>query len=313
MSLEPSDLVEVFRSAQEKPCQERALVLRARGIPFFVVRRPGEFSLLVPPAAEERALLELLQYEEENRVRRPKVELPPAAYGYGRAVAAYIGLIVLLFALEHVRALGGGWSRAGVADAAAIRGGEVWRAMTALLLHQDLIHLLGNVLYGTLFGMLVAYVHGGGLGFLSILLAGFLGNWTNALLLGPDHRSIGASTAVFGAVGILAGAEWLRRTLVRETRMRILAPIVVGALLLGYLGMGGAYLVPDTLEIRAPDRGTDVAAHVTGLFWGVPLGALLTLAPRSFATDRRVQRAAGAAALALLGLAWILALAAGAE
>ena len=37
---------------------------------------------------------------------------------------------------------------------------------------------------------------------------------------------MGASTAVFGAVGVLAGAEWLRRTLIRETRLRIMAPLL---------------------------------------------------------------------------------------
>ena len=309
----PAELVEVFRSNAEKPCKERALVLNAQEIPFYFARRPDGFALLVPPDAEGEALRELLKYEEENRERRPKVELPPAAYGYGRSVAVYVSLLTLLFLLPYVRALGSDWRMDGVGHAAAIRSGEVWRAVTALTLHADVVHLLSNVIYGAALGLLVAYVHGGGLGWLAILGAGILGNLTNAVLRSPDHRSIGASTAVFGAVGVLAGAEWLRRTLIRETRLRIFAPLLIGLLLLGYLGMGGAHLIPDTLEISPADRSTDITAHVTGLFWGMPIGALLTLVPRRFATDRRFQRLMGATALALVAVAWILAITVGGQ
>jgi len=269
--------------------------------------------LLVPVEHEAAALHELVQYEEENRAPRPKVELPPAAYGGGRSVLVYGALLALFFFLQHVTVLGSAWYQAGVADAAAIRHGEIWRGVTALFLHADLVHVLSNLLYGAVLGFLVAYVHGGGLGWLAILLAGWLGNLTTALLQDPDHRAVGASTAVFGAVGVLAGAEWLRRTLIRETRLRIVAPLVIGFLLLGYLGMGGAQLIPETLEVRPADRHTDISAHVTGMFWGLPIGALLTLVPLRYATDRRFQLRMAAVACGLIALAWILAITVGAQ
>jgi len=308
VNLEPVDLVPIYRSEAKKPCRERALVLQAQGIPHLVMRRPEGFVLFVPPPVEEQARREIEDYEEENRGWPRRYEPPPAAESPGKATVVYALLIVAVFLLQGFDDLGTAWWRAGVSDAGAIRGGELWRAMTSLFLHSDLLHLGTNLFYGAVLGFLVAYVHGGGLGWLAIVLAGFLGNVTNALILSSDHRSIGASTAVFGAVGVLAGAEWLRRTLIRDTKLRILAPLVIGVLLLGYLGMGGAHLDPGSLEVRPANSKTDISAHVTGLFWGLPLGALLSLVPLRFATDRRFQLAMGATALGLVGLAWALAI-----
>lgn len=301
--------VEVFRSAGEKPCRERALVLQAQSIPHLVVREPGAFALQVSPSDEERALHELLQYEEEDATWSVKTVAPPSAIGYRRATVIFLALLGAFFLLQ-INGVGGfDWKEAGAAHAASIRGGEVWRAMTALFLHADLPHLSNNLIYGALFGFLVAYGQGGGGGWLAILLAGFLGNLTNAFLLSPDHRSIGASTAVFGAAGVLAGAEWLRRKLLRERKLRIVAPILIGFLLLGFLGMGGAHLDPQSLEIIKGDRRTDIAAHATGLLWGLPLGALLTLVPERFGKQGRFQLITGLVALGLVAVAWTLALA----
>jgi rhomboid protease GluP len=308
VSFLPDLPVEVFRSTKEKGCRERALVLQAQSIPHLVSREAGSFAVMVSPTDVERATREIEKYEEENRGWSPRGKAPPLATGHTPATVAFLLLLGIFFFLQSSRVGGLDWLGAGTSHAAAIGDGEIWRAMTSLFLHADLAHLTSNLVYGALLGFLVACAQGGGLGWLTILVAGFLGNLTNAFLMGPDHRSIGASTAVFGAAGVLAGAEWLRRTLLRESRLRIAAPILVGFLLLGYLGMGGAYLDPETLEIRPGNRRTDIAAHVTGMLWGLPLGALLTLVPPRFARHSRFQILCGLTALGLIAVAWTLAL-----
>ena len=75
--------------------------------------------------------------------------------------------------------------------------------------------------------------------------------------------SLGASTAVFGALGILSGigiVENFRET-VRLPWLRIVAPLLAGIVLLGWLG--GA----------APGDGVDVFGHVFGFCAGVVAGA----------------------------------------
>ena len=166
--------------------------------------------------------------------------------------------------------------------------------MTSLTLHADIEHLSGNLFFGALFGVLVTQILGSGVGWLAILLAGFGGNAVNALVQPAIHRSLGASTAVFGALGLLVGYEWLRRRQVALPAVRRWAPPVLGAFLLGWLGFGG--------------ENTDVLAHVFGFGCGVLLGIPLAIGDgrRWFESESR-QRLAGGAAAVLLCVAWALA------
>jgi hypothetical protein len=78
----------------------------------------------------------------------------------------------------------------------------------------------------------VAQLLGSGLAWLAILLAGALGNALNALVQSPKHTAIGASTAIFGALGILSG--YMRRSRVVPWRggLRRWAPLAGGVMLL---------------------------------------------------------------------------------
>lgn len=290
----PAGAVEVFRSAGRRACEERGLVLHTRDLPYRIARDAQGWSLHVPEALAEAALRELRLYEEENRDWPPRETLPPPGYGVAQGAMLYVATLLLARFLAVGGAFGRDWSVAGRADGAALRAGELWRSVTALTLHTGTPHLLSNLVFGAFFGSLVALSHGGGIAWLAALLAGTLGNLANALLLDPAHRSVGASTAVFGAIGVMVGSEWRRRYLLRMTRLKRLAPLLMGLLLLSYLGLEG--------------ERTDISAHVTGLFCGLPLGALLTHLPPEWGRSRPHQVAAGALALALLVLAWIPAL-----
>jgi membrane associated rhomboid family serine protease len=127
---------------------------------------------------------------------------------------------------------------------------------------------LGNIFIGGIFCVMVAQSVGAWRGWALILAAGTLGNALNAGLRFPaEFLSLGASTATFGAVGILVGtasvAAWRSRSY-RELRP-VLVPVVIGLVLLGWYGTGG--------ETAADGGGnTDVAGHFAGWASGVLLG-----------------------------------------
>ena len=289
--------MEVFASAGARACRERELVLRAQAIPYWRERRGGAHVLLVERRQADAALAELRSYEQENRGWPPRDTPPPRAPGAFQGLAVFLALVVLFHFFAVGDAFGLHWYALGAARADALLGAEPWRAVTSLFLHVGPVHLVSNLLFGALFGFLVLYTHGGGLGLLAILVAGTLGNVTNAWIQDPTHLSVGASTAVFGAVGCLAGSEWRRRNLLRQRRLRRAAPVVMALCILGYYG-------------ASPDPDVDVLAHVTGLAWGLPIGALLPTLLGHGALRLRNQLFCGAAALGLVLGSWAAAIAA---
>lgn len=144
-----------------------------------------------------------------------------------------------------------------------ISHGEWWRPFTALFLHADLGHLVGNLVGGVIFAALVAKMLGPLLGWTLILASGVLGNIITSVLTYPQpFNSIGASTAVFAALGILSGVG-IAETLQERARLpwfRIMAPAFAGIILLGWLGGGH-------------DPHTDVLGHVFGFSSGLAAGA----------------------------------------
>jgi len=108
---------------------------------------------------------------------------------------------------------------------------------------------------------------------------------------------VGASTAVFSALGAMSAYSWRERFALPQRWARRWGPLIAGVVLLGWTGAGG--------------EGTDVdvVAHVGGFAVGALLGATAAL-PRCRRAIRRVpQWLAGAAALASIAIAWACALA----
>ena len=69
---------------------------------------------------------------------------------------------------------------------------------------------------------------GPGVAWLAVLLAAALGNTANTLLLDSTHRSIGASTAVFATLGILAGYVWRGQLMAQDRWSTRYGPIIGG-------------------------------------------------------------------------------------
>lgn len=285
--------VAVWRGVSERKCAELSLVLTARGIEHRrVADSRGQFLLLVSAANAPAAAGEIAAYEAEHSAAPsppPPLRSHPGAW---IGVAAYASVLMLFAIFTEQAVLGVEWRRAGMLIADAVLGGEWWRAMTALTLHADTGHLASNLAFGSFFGFFLGRYFGPGVAWLAILLAGFMGNALNAAIQPADHRSIGASTAVFGALGLLTAYTWRRGARHGSLRAR-LAPIAAGIALLAFTGTGG--------------ENTDIFAHLTGFVTGFGLGALL-LHKIDVSRLRHAQAIAGALALGLLALAWALAL-----
>ena len=262
---------------------ERSVVLEAMGIAHEVQQTPdGRWALVVDDGDAPAAEAALAAWEAENPPRPGLVARPD----YGRSLAgAAVGFAILAFAaytgLRPARNL----VERGSADAARMLDGEWWRAMTALTLHVDLAHVAANAVAIAIFLGAVARRLGPALATWLALAAGVAGNVLTALVTGGGHvLSIGASTAVFGALGTLSALQVPRR--------RTWLTLGVGVALLGFLGTGA----------RA-----DLLAHV----FGFAAGATEGLAVRRMKPPRRspLQPALALAAVAPIAIAWWLALA----
>jgi membrane associated rhomboid family serine protease len=283
------DLTTVFRCPRRRPCEERLLVLTALGIEGVLARADGEFLLQVAGADAGAAVRELLQYEAENRAPPPP---PPPPQPYAYAWAGCLGYALVLLGVAW--AVSSGFVRLdafeqGELDAARVQAGQWWRAWTALTLHLDGPHLAANLVAGVWFGYLAGRQMGSGTAWMLTVTGAALANLLEGLFGPPEHRAVGASTAVFSALGAMAAFSWRERFALPQRWARRWGPLVAGVILLGWTGSG---------------EQTDTVAHVAGFLVGALLGATAAL-PRVQRQLRRLpQWAGGAAALASLALAW---------
>jgi rhomboid protease GluP len=291
---DPDDVwVEVRRFTGRTDAEQHALVLAAVGIDCRLVAHDGAIALSVARPDAARARQELASYVQENRQSRPLPALRGLAEGVDGALA-YCAVLLFLHGASNRHAFSKDWLSAGAAQAGLIAEGEWWRAFTALGLHADLGHLASNLAFGSLLGLLLAQLLGAGLAWLGILLAGALGNALNALLHPAAHTAIGASTAVFAALGILAALAWSHRAPLWRHGLRRWLPLAAGLMLLAYMGVGG--------------QRTDIGGHFAGFAAGVASGVGLAFAGQRVPQGTGAQLSFGTAALALFALAWLFAL-----
>ena len=294
--MDGAGLTTVFRSRRRRECDERLLVLTAVGVEGFVAPAPdwSEFLLQVDVAQAELAVRHLAQYEAENRAPLPPPP-PPSLYPH-----AWIGCAAYVLVLLGVAwVLSNGLVRLdafdqGVLDAARVQGGEWWRAWTALTLHLDGPHLAANLGAGVWFGYLAGRQMGVGTAWLLTVTGAALANLLEGLTGPPEHQAVGASTAVFAALGAMSAHSWRERLQLPQRWARRWGPLVAGVILLGWTGSAG--------------EGTDLVAHVAGFAVGAALGALAALPVVRAALDRTPQWLTGAAALGSVAIAWSCAL-----
>ncbi|WP_126378988.1 rhomboid family intramembrane serine protease [Desulfovibrio ferrophilus] len=276
------------------------LVLKARRIPHRTSHDEDGWHILAPMARVSEAAWEIAAYETENPPQSKHPITPSLHSGFeAQGVALVMAMTAVHYAvitrpLPSWSLYPEDWVRLGAANARLILSGQWWRSVTALTLHADPAHFLGNAVIGGVFVACLCRVSGSGAAWLMFVLSGMLGNLANAWMRGGGHISVGASTAVFGAVGALGALS-----MVREGRLdfrRAAAPVVAGLALLGMLGTGG--------------ERTDLGAHLFGFMAGLPLGASCGRLIMVHGVPRQeMQWILGILALGLIVLSWTLALA----
>lgn len=285
----------VFADRSRSTCDAAHLVLTAVGIEAKVLRRENRWVLLVDRRNYEQAARELAEYEQENAEAADAAGRAEATYSYvGAGIVAYGAVLLVVAALVRLHSFDVDWLDAGRMQAGRVLGGEWWRAATALTLHRDAAHLAGNLVFGALFGWMVGETFGGGVGWLTILLAGAMGNGVNAALQEGGHNSIGASTAVYAALGIVVARYIRPRTTAGESPLKRYRPLIGGVVLLTFTGISG--------------ERTDVMAHVAGFATGMIAGATAGLIPPRRLASQTFQQSAGWTCLGLILAAWTLAL-----
>ncbi len=174
--LTPSDLALVSTCATRQAAHERGLVALSMGIPYWVFHLDGHYHLLVEVASRAQVAREVALFERE--VAGPTPAGGPAAPPAPPAIAlAWLYCVCLAGAFLWQRATGP-WSveTFGNDTLALFERAEWWRPATALALHGDLAHLLGNMAFGAWFTLLAARSLGASIAALGILLGGVLGN-----------------------------------------------------------------------------------------------------------------------------------------
>jgi len=272
-------------STDLRRAMDLSLVLEQEGIPHDLRRvEDAHWVLEVDDNDAMRAEAAIAAFEQENppEVRRPDGVLHPTT-GAVVSGAAFALALLAMYARTGPESPGSPWFERGSADAAAILRGEWWRAVTALTLHADAGHVAGNAVLGGLLLALLARSVGPGVASAVMLLSGVAGTLAAAGLLRHDFVSIGASTAVFGALGALAA-------LPRDSR-RVWMPVFGGLALLAFLGTS---------------KRADVAGHLCGFASGVLIGAVVALLPPL--RNRVAQACLAVAALCVPVTAWLAAL-----
>ncbi len=287
------DLRVVFESQNRQNCADRALVLTSLGIPHELVDDGASCAVVVPASVSARAAMELRLYDEENPPPKIAARAVVERHDPMPGLVGYVLVVCLVAGMAGYSFFGSNWIAAGRVDGELIRNGEVWRLFTALTLHAGVKHLLGNLVFGVFFGIFAGRLLGSGFAWLAIVLAAAAGNAINVLLLEPTHRAIGASTAVFAALGIVAGYVWKGKLMRQDGWSNRYGPIVGGLALLMYTGTGGP--------------NTDIGAHLLGFVCGFAAGVLLVRYGKVLKNGIS-QRFAGVLAIGLIVLSWIVAL-----
>lgn len=273
-----------------------SLVLQSVNISHRIGRDGWNWQIFVEAEKAEEAKRQLAAYVREN------THWPPVKpHDAGRSLLVLrskrpptvlmMGLLVLFYAVTGPWSWQNEWFRRGAVDLGPIlHQGQWWRLFTALTLHADVVHLTGNVIIG---GMVVHFLCleiDSGLAWSLLVLAGGAGNYFNLLWRHGGHLSIGFSTAVFGAVGLLCGLKLKRLSHWRE----LLLPVGAGLGLLAMVGTSG--------------QRTDLGAHFCGLGTGFVFGVILAISETFLHWRQKNTKVLLPITLAFLVFCWYLAL-----
>jgi membrane associated rhomboid family serine protease len=293
-------LAEVGRYRKFSEAQERGLVPAAMELPYWVIREGPDFVLFVEAAAQTAVAEELAKFEAEAAEHRDHVSRPPVNLPKLNTLSLFVAGWVMSMAWLGQNLVSENWTSRGSSLNSAIFQGEWWRLITSLTLHGDLAHFVANLSFGLLFAGFLLPRFGTGVTWLGFVVSGALGNLLNAWFYHTErHSTIGASTAVFGALGMLVAWELVDRWRTPRSRgwWQLVVPLGGGLALLAYLGAGD-------------ERGgrVDYMAHLWGFTAGLAMGGLLAWARTYERFPRAAQWLLSTLAVLMPIVAWTCAL-----
>ncbi|MBW1837554.1 MAG: rhomboid family intramembrane serine protease [Deltaproteobacteria bacterium] len=103
------------------------------------------------------------------------------------------------------------------------------------------------------------------------------------------HISVGASTAIFGAIGILSAYQFFKKFRQPGHKIKALLPLSCGLALLGILGSG---------------KYSDLMAHLFGFFTGIISGSFYSIFVKR-PTSKGYQACFLIAAIGIIATAWM--------
>lgn len=271
-----------------------SLVLSAVEIPHIIRKNDKNGAEIdLPASLKEKALYEWTRYLEEN-INWP--EKPPRETDFTPSFKVMNLLIVGFLALLYNAS--GPWSEESIwflhgagNSTQILQSGEYYRLITALTLHADPVHLMGNCFIAAFLLHFYFAITGNGIGLLLLLLTAASANYINVVVHGSGHNFVGFSTAVFSVIGIICIAEY--RTTAKT--LRFFVPVMAGVSLLALLGAGGGR--------------TDLGAHLFGLGTGLIAGFLLRIPfLKKIRFSFPVQMAAGILGVFVVWICWLRAL-----
>lgn len=139
---------------------------------------------------------------------------------------------------------------------------QVWRFISAIFLHDGLVHLIYNLFALILFGNLLEVLIGGRRFLAVFFISGIL---ANLVAINFYSNSLGASGAIFGVIGALI----VIRPMLVIWAFGMPMPIIIAGVLWGIGDFIGAY----GFLAGNPIDNTGNIAHLSGMAFGLILGA----------------------------------------
>ncbi|MES0491466.1 MAG: rhomboid family intramembrane serine protease [Leptospirales bacterium] len=285
-----------LHSHQEK--KEFEAYLGAAQIIYSEFQKRGRIILVFLEKDYPAALHEWKQFKKEQKPSKIKTVTTSIQENYKYSLLPtllVLGAMVYFHFIIRDNSSFSSWLQSGGADNIKILSGEFFRTITALCLHSNLSHLMNNVLGILILVPFLIKETGSGWGWLLALLAGILGNYANAhfhAIIKPGvHLSIGASTLLFGILGLL-GSKRIRSGWKSDQRLResVVIPVLALFALLAMMGISG--------------QNTDIFAHLFGMLSGILLGVTLGKYDK-YKRNLLFQSASWIMFVALIFISWV--------